>query len=448
MREFGKKYRLSLIISASLFLALLSGDTAWTGAPGAFSPGVIVAQTGFEKKKDDILNRYREKKETVVRSPEEMKRMLGDIQKKIKEKNMHFVVAINEMMKYKIEQITGAQVPRHIERDARVQSELGEKLWKEFMDKYRKYMRERKDLDRSDRKKRRDERAYYDELTQDEEKKDEYAFKEKEKIEEEKKEEEKSDESIIDEEKVDETRTDIENAPSPDSVSFTWLSRNKMTPAKYQGLCGICWAFTSAAVIESNFLIRKNLSLDLSEQHMLDCAESEQAVYRGGQVVTVKQRAGTCAGGWYGPVFEYYKNRSAVLESHLPYQFREGTCVSSRSTSYRIAAWGYIRSDAGIPAVREMKEALCMYGPIAACVKVTPALQAYRSGVFDEFAECRGERDINHAITIVGWDDQKGAYLVKNSWGAQWGENGYFWIKYGCNNIGYGAAWCVINSME
>jgi len=250
------------------------------------------------------------------------------------------------------------------------------------------------------------------------------------------------------EEKSDTINTDIENAPSPDAAAFNWASSGKVTPIKYQGQCGSCWAFTSAAVVESNYLIRKNMELDLSEQQFLDCAEADQKMYRGGQVVVVKQRAGSCQGGWYGPVFEYLKNNSAALEAKIPYKGIESGCAAAGTKLYKIVAWGYVKPDAGIPTVRQMKEALCKYGPIAACVKVTPAFQAYSSGIFDEFADCNGERDINHAITIVGWDDSKESYLIKNSWGTAWGDNGYIWVKYGCNNISYGAAWVLASSME
>ena len=95
-----------------------------------------------------------------------------------------------------------------------------------------------------------------------------------------------------------------------------------------------------------------------------------------------------------------------------------------------------------------MKDAICKYGPIAACVKVTEPFQAYVGGIFDENARTAGPKDINHAITIVGWDDSKKAYLIKNSWGTEWGEKGYMWIEYGCNNIGYGATWVVVEKTQ
>lgn len=435
-----RTYRVISITAVTLVLALFLGDTTWTGIVTNGSSGQLMAQTNIQKKRDEIFKQFNEKKEKLVRSPEEMKQMLADVQRKIKEKNMNFVVSLNEMMKYKISQITGAQVPRNIDKEAKVQSEMGDKMWQDFMKKYREYLEGKKrGRDRNSfNKKKHDE--YYEELDKDrqedkkeEKKEEEYSYKEDQKKE---------------EEKHEESETDINNAPSPSAAAFSWVSRSKVTPVKYQGVCGSCWAFTSAAVCEANFLIRKNWTLDISEQHILDCAEAEQATYRGGQVVTVKNKAGSCQGGWYGPVFEYYKTHSAALENQVPYQYKEAYCIPSRSTQYKIVAWGYVKPNAGIPEVREMKEALCKYGPIAACVKVTPAFQAYRSGIFDEFAECSGERDINHAITIVGWDDNKGAYLVKNSWGTQWGDKGFVWIKYGCNNIGYGAAWVVVSSMD
>lgn len=436
------KKGMGVVLAISCMLFMTQSDTSWNGQ-NAIDGGALYAQSSFQKSKEEILKGFREHKESIVRGPEEMKRMLADIQKQIKEKNLSFVVELNEMMKYQIAEITGAQVPKNIKKQAKVQSDFGEELWNQFLKKYRELMRDRKERrhKRDWRRKKKDE--YYEEIVIDEDKKEEEK-KEEEKIEEDRDTDQYSYRKEQEEEsKEEEIQTDITNPPSPGAVAFTWVQRNKVTPVKYQGICGSCWAFTSVAVVEANYLIRRNMNLDLSEQHILDCAEAPDPAYGG----SVKSRAGTCQGGWYGPVFEYLRTNSAALESRIPYKYREATCLPAGATQYKIIAWGYVRSDAGIPSVEEMKQALCKYGPIAACVKVTPALQAYRSGIFDEFAPCYGEQDINHAITIVGWDDRKKAYLVKNSWGTQWGENGYFWIRYGCNNIGYGAAWVVVSSM-
>ncbi len=434
MRITATNRRALFVVIAMMALTLFLSDTTWTGTAYRSSSNNLMAQTSVQSTKDEIKKQLDELKAKNQEQVRQMKEQIDLIRKQIREKNLHFVVEINEMMKYTIAEITGAQVPKNIEKQAKVQSEMGEKLWQDFLKKYREFLEkkgERRD-DRQDDGSRKKE--YYEDIITDEEEiekeEEEFGYKEEEKTEE-----------------KEEPETDIRNAPSPGSKAFNWVSRSMVTPVRYQAQCGSCWAFTSVAVVESNYMIRRNVTIDLSEQHLLDCAEAQQPIYRNGQVYYIKNKAGTCQGGWYGPVFEYLRTNSAALESQIPYKNAQGACRASSTNKYKIVAWGYVKPDAGIPTVSEMKEALCKYGPIAACVKVTPALQAYKSGIFDEFASVSGERDINHAITIVGWDDSKESYLVKNSWGTQWGDKGYVWIKYGCNNIGYGAAWIVVSSM-
>lgn len=222
--------------------------------------------------------------------------------------------------------------------------------------------------------------------------------------------------------------------PSPDLKSFNWVGRKKVTSVKHQSTCGSCWSFTSMAVVESNCLIRHNASLDLSEQHILDCAKDNMG-----------RDTGSCSGGWYGGVFEYLQKNSPIEEKYIPYKNTNGSCKKAVSTKYKVYDWGYVGKPGTIPSVKEMKEAISKYGPLAAAVKVTQSFQAYSSGVFDEIKNSKLQpRDVNHAITIVGWDDSKKAYLVKNSWGKKWGQNGYIWVAYGYNNIGYGAAWITV----
>jgi C1A family cysteine protease len=287
MRKRNTGARVFLIFPVTLVLALLISDTTWTGYKDRPSSDQLMAQTNIEKKKDEIFKKYKEQKEKLVRTPDEMKQMLADIQKKIKEKNMHFVISINEMMKYKISQITGAQVPKDISKDAKVQFESANKAWEDLLKKYREFLESKKRGSEKFRDEKKKDEEYYEEIDKNKEGED-YSRKE----------EEKKDEQMKEEAKKDELQTDIENAPSPDSKAFTWVNKKMVTSVKYQGLCGSCWAFTSAAVMESNFLIRKNWNLDISEQHILDCAEASQPVYRGGQVVYVKRKAGMVRAGF------------------------------------------------------------------------------------------------------------------------------------------------------
>jgi hypothetical protein len=141
--------------------------------------------------------------------------------------------------------------------------------------------------------------------------------------------------------------------------------------------------------------------------------------------------AGSCAGGWWA--FEYLVNTGCSSENDYPYTASDGSCQQNLPRPYQASTWGYV----GSASIAALKAALVEYGPLTVAVYVTPLFQAYIGGVFDESAS----GDVNHGVTLVGWDDGDGAWIIKNSWGVGWGENGYMRIKYGSNSIGYAAAW-------
>ncbi len=385
-------------------------------------------------------DQFEKDKKSITRDQKEIKRLMNDTLKDIKTRNLKFRVELNEMMKYEISQITGAKPPKKLDDEARKKAEENEKEEKKQIIRRREMEIERKkaEMKKAEELRRADELKKADELRKAEEKKKADDLRKAE-------EKKRADELVKpkpvpvpepkpapkpEPEKVKPVPAVI--VPDPDAKAFNWVEQKKVTTVKYQGRCGSCWSFTSMAVLEAAELIRNGLDLDFSEQYILDCAVDRRGA-----------DCGSCGGGWYGGVFDFLMGNSADMESNRPYQERESSCMPAKSRDYKVEAWGYIRRDAGIPSVREMKEALCKYGPIASTVKVTPAFQAYAGGIFDEHASVTGPRDVNHAITIVGWDDSKKAYLVKNSWGPAWGENGYIWVEYDCNNIGYGSAWVI-----
>ena len=217
-------------------------------------------------------------------------------------------------------------------------------------------------------------------------------------------------------------------APCTALKAFDWRKSGKVTPVRNQGGCGSCWAFGAMGAFEGSYLIRNNAALDTSEQHVLNCSGS-----------------GSCGGGWHAGVFDWMIRNGNGAEVSDPYTATDHACKAGVSTPYRAVAWGYVKSDGGIPSVAEMKAALCQHGPLTVAVYATPLFQAYTGGVFDEKDTSHG---INHDITLIGWDDSKHAWLIKNSWGTYWGETGgfgtergYMWIDYDSNNIGYGSAW-------
>lgn len=260
--------------------------------------------------------------------------------------------------------------------------------------------------------------------------------------EEKKKHEEKEKEMIKNEEKKkeefkkenqDKKLPEEENPCNPNAKAFNWRDAKKVTPIKMQFSCGSCWAFTAVAAFETNYWIRNGKPIDLSEQQALSCSG-----------------AGTCKGGWYEGVFNFWSRNSAVVEEIEPYQNRETNCRNYPTTNLYTVAWGYVRNSENprknIPTVKDIKEALCKYGVLASSVKVTDFFLSYKGGIYDEHAPVANEYDVNHAINIVGWDDTKKAWLIKNSWSTNWGEQGYMWIEYGSNNIGFGTMWVMAKS--
>ena len=203
---------------------------------------------------------------------------------------------------------------------------------------------------------------------------------------------------------------------------FDWRDYGKVTAVRDQGTCGSCWDFTAMGAFECNYLIRNNKTIDSSEQQILNCSG-----------------AGSCAGGWWMGVFDYLIKHGGGNESSDPYTGKEVTCKSITSP-YKAISWGFVAPNGAKPDPNAIKEALCKHGPLAVAVYVTQAFQYYKGGVFNEHAPGA----INHGVVLVGWDDSKGkngAWAIRNSWGESWGEKGFMYIEYDCNNIGDHAAW-------
>jgi len=151
---------------------------------------------------------------------------------------------------------------------------------------------------------------------------------------------------------------------------------------------------------------------------------------------------GNCEGNTLHSAFDYLTSSKVPLESAVPYQAKTGTCTATSQGTYGIKNWGFVGDNYQKPTVTEIKQALVAHGPIASSVRVTDAFQAYSGGTFDE----TDTGATNHAIVIVGWDDTRGAWHMRNSWGTDWGEDGYMWIKYGANSIGRNAIWAEIDA--
>lgn len=217
-------------------------------------------------------------------------------------------------------------------------------------------------------------------------------------------------------------------------ASFDWAAEGLVTGIRNQGSCGSCWAFGTVGVMESAIKIQTGQSVDLSEQYLVSC----------------NNNGWSCNGGWWA--HNYHTSQlgksqttvGAVLESDMPYTATNGTCTTISNHPYKLDNWNYI-SGYPNPSVDAIKNAISNYGPVAAAVCVGSAFSSYRSGVFstNETAACNG--GVNHAIVLTGWDDATQSWVLRNSWGSGWGENGTMRIKWGTSNVGYAANYVVFN---
>jgi C1A family cysteine protease len=204
-------------------------------------------------------------------------------------------------------------------------------------------------------------------------------------------------------------------ATLPPALDWRNNGGNWVTPVRDQKSCGSCWAFATAAALESLTLRQHNTpgqDLNTAEQVLVSCSG-----------------AGSCAGGYIGLASSYIRDTGLPLETCFPYTATNNTCSAACATfltdTYRIGSWDYVATTA--PTVEGLKNALSTYGPLVTTMDVYADFFAYGDGVY---SYTTGSYQGGHAILLVGYDEAKQAFLAKNSWGTGWGVDGYFWIAY------------------
>lgn len=226
--------------------------------------------------------------------------------------------------------------------------------------------------------------------------------------------------------------------------AFNWCGPtsdtfDRCTPVKFQGGCGSCWAFATTAVVE-NLIYLDNPSTvpDLSEQYLISCNPQLVNIISGG-----------CSGGLasFDAFVDTYRAppenaAGAVYEVDFPNVYKDVSCGNKPHTKHeKLRGWVDLPDGSD---VRTIQEHISAYGPIFAEMCAGKSFSGYAKGsiIRDDGAPCI---IANHAIVIVGWDDNggDGYWIVRNSYGQEWGNQGYAKVAYGANGIAYHAVAAV-----
>ncbi|KAL8564272.1 hypothetical protein ACOMHN_050883 [Nucella lapillus] len=208
-----------------------------------------------------------------------------------------------------------------------------------------------------------------------------------------------------------------QNDPIP--KRFDWRDHDAVTPVKNQGGCGSCWAFSTTGNIEGQVAIKKKTLLSLSEQELVDCDKLDQG----------------CEGGLPANAYQAIKTLGGLeTEKDYSYKGKDEKCEFNR-TEVAIKVSGGLNISSN---EEEMKAWLSKNGPISIGINAF-AMQFYFGGISHPWKIFCNPDSLDHGVLIVGYDvSSKGEpyWIVKNSWGADWGEKGYYLVYRGSGVCG------------
>jgi len=195
--------------------------------------------------------------------------------------------------------------------------------------------------------------------------------------------------------------------------AIDWVAAGKTTPVKNQEQCGSCWAFSATETVESANLLAGRSVPALSPQEIVDCDSGEAG----------------CNGGDPRQALEWVKSQGGQdTDSCYPYTAQNGACYSSRCSPAL-----NVNSIYGVAGNEPAIYSALRSAPLSICADAEP-WQYYTGGIL-KASQCG--TSIDHAIQLTGYSPNSGGYwIVRNSWGASWGENGFIYLQYGQNTCG------------
>ncbi|XP_035211228.1 cathepsin L1-like isoform X1 [Stegodyphus dumicola] len=207
------------------------------------------------------------------------------------------------------------------------------------------------------------------------------------------------------------------NVDLPDTVD--WRQEGLVTGVKNQGHCGSCWAFSATGSLEGQHKKKTGELVSLSEQNLMDCSRPEGN--KG------------CEGGLMSRAFKYIKKNGGIdTEESYPYTAEDGTC-DFKISNVGATCTGYVKIPSGDE--NALQNAVATVGPISVAIDASQrSFHLYSGGIYDE-PNCSSQL-LDHGVLAIGYGTEDGTdyWLVKNSWGISWGENGYIKMSRNKNN--------------
>jgi hypothetical protein len=216
---------------------------------------------------------------------------------------------------------------------------------------------------------------------------------------------------------------------------------------------GCCWAFATVGAFEAAYALQNRVFINASEQYLLNCARAAM-VNSPDPLLSGQQYS--CAGGWWAFSVlssQDVSNPGLPTRIDMPYTGIQVACPASINKPYQADTWSYVLQNTSLPTKEQLKAALCDHGPLVVAVFGNQVWINNDGAVINDPTPAptpSGLPSVNHAVVLVGWDDTKQAWMIKNSWGTGYGipdangvGTGFLYIAYGTVNLGYSAAYVV-----